>query len=180
MVHAVAWPLSNGQAVVSTADVHEVQRHRRAHEVGDLEAHQVAIECKCSVDLGHYQHGMSHALCPGTEASYMPCRAEWFIGDLTTVKRLHTVTSRVAEGNHFSSATLVRHGRGFPLHRDSGLFQTRHQCIECRRVGNLPAEKTLAIGKAAIDNQALFSVVHAERAHVAAAINRLKPQLADS
>src|SRR5262245_46830883 len=25
---------------------------------------------------------MSHALCPSTETSYMPCRAEWFIGDL--------------------------------------------------------------------------------------------------
>src|SRR5689334_5962113 len=123
---------------------------------------------------------MSHALRPSTKASYVPCRTEWFIGDLTTVERLHTVTGRVAEGNHFSSATLVRHGRGFPLHRDSGLFQTRHQCIECRRVGNLLAEKTLAIGKAAIGNQALLSVVHAEGAHVAAAINRLKRQLTDS
>src|SRR5262252_6847013 len=95
MVHAVAWPLSNGQAVVSAVDVHEVQRHGRAHEVGYPEAQQVPIECKGRVDFRHYQHGMSHALRPGTEASYMPCRPR-FIGDLTTVKRLHTITRRTA------------------------------------------------------------------------------------
>src|SRR5215470_11809295 len=180
MVHAAAWPLSNGQAVVSAVDVHKIQRHRGAHEVGYPEAQQVPIECKGRVDFRHYQHGMSHALRPGTEASYMPCRPERFIGDLTTVKRLHTITSRIAEGNHFSGATLVRHGGGFPPHRDAGLFQPRRQCIERRRVRDLPAEKTLAVRQPTIDNQALLSVVHAERTHVAAAINRLKPKLAYS
>src|SRR5262245_4844309 len=88
---------------------------------------------------------MSHALCPSTETSYMPCRAEWFIGDLPTVERLHTVASRIAEGNHLSGATLVRHGGDFPPHRDAGIFQPRRQRIERRRVRNLPAEKTLSI-----------------------------------
>src|SRR5262249_43112896 len=87
MVHAVARPLGNGEAVVSAVNVHEIQRHRRAHEVGYLEAQQVSIKFKGRVDFRHYQHGMSHALRPGTEASYMPCRAERLIGDLTTVKR---------------------------------------------------------------------------------------------
>src|SRR5215469_8555858 len=158
MVHAAAWPLSNGQAVVSAVDVHEVQRHRRAHEVGYLKAQQVPIKCKGRVDLRHYQHGMSHALRPGTEASYMPCRAERFIGELTTVKRLHTVTGRVAEGNHLSGATLVRHGRSFPPHCNAGLFQPRRQCIERRRVRDLPTEKSLAVRQPTIDNQALLSV----------------------
>src|SRR5215469_494150 len=180
MVHAVAWPLSNGQAVVSAVDVHEVQRHGRAHEVGYPEAQQVPIECKGRVDFRHYQHGMSHALRPSTKARYMPCRAERFIGDLTTVERLYTITGRVAERNHLSSAALIRHGGGFPLHRDAGLFQPRRQCIERRRVRDLPAEKTLSIGQTAIDNQALLSVVHTERTHGAATINRLKPKLADS
>jgi cytochrome bd ubiquinol oxidase subunit I len=45
---------------------------------------------------------------------------------------------------------------------------------------DLPAEKTLPIRQPAIDNQALLSVVHAEGTHVATAINRLKPKLADS
>src|SRR6201987_4677159 len=80
MVHAVAWPLGNGQAVVSAVDVHEIQRHRRAHEVSYLEAQQVPIKFKGRVDLRHYQHGMPHALRPGAEASYMSCRAERFIG----------------------------------------------------------------------------------------------------
>src|SRR5215468_7491497 len=99
---------------------------------------------------------MSHALRPSTKARYVPCRTERFIGDLTTVKRLHTVTGRVAEGNHFSGATLVRHGGGFPPHRDAGLFQPRRQCIELLRVRDLPAEKTLAIRQPTIDNQALL------------------------
>src|SRR5215472_3068967 len=180
MVHAVAWPLGNGEAVVSAVDVHEIQRHRRAHVVGYPEAQQVPIKCKGRVDLRHYQHGMSHALRPGAEASYMPRRAERFIGDLTTVKRLHTVTGGVAEGNDFSSATLVRHGGGFPPHRDAGLFQPRRQRSERRRVRDLPAEKTLSIRQPTIDNQALLSVVHAESTHVAATINRLKPKLTDS
>src|SRR5215471_13557594 len=80
MVHAIAWPLSNGEAVMSAIDVHEIQRHRRAHEVGYPEAQQVPIERKGRVDFRHYQHGMSHALRPSTEASYMPRRAERFIG----------------------------------------------------------------------------------------------------
>src|SRR6516165_7463685 len=88
MVHAVAWPLSNGQAVVSAVDVHEVQRHGRAHEVGYPEAQQVPIECKGRVDFRHYQ-----------QASYMPCLPVFFIGAPTTEKRLHTITSRIAEGN---------------------------------------------------------------------------------
>src|SRR5215470_1288006 len=91
MVHAVAWPLGNGEAVVSAVDVHEIQRHRRAHEVGYLEAQQVPIEFKGRVDFRHYQHGMSHALRAGTETPNKPCRPERFIGDLTTVKRLHTI-----------------------------------------------------------------------------------------
>jgi hypothetical protein len=82
----------------------------------------------------------------------MPCRAKQFVGDLSTVKRLHAVTGRVAEGNHFSGATLVRHGGGFPPHRDAGLFQPRRQGIERRRVRGLPAEKTLSVGPPAIDN----------------------------
>src|SRR5215469_1326314 len=122
MVHAVVWPLGNGEAVVSAVDVHEIQGHRRTHEVGDPEAQQIPVECKGRVDIGHYQHGMSHALRPSTKARYVPCRTERFIGDLTTVKRLHTVTGRVAEGNHFGGATLVRHSLGFPPHCDAGLF----------------------------------------------------------
>src|SRR5262249_12265140 len=180
MVHAVAWPLRNGQAVVSAVDVHEIQRHRRAHEVGYLEAQQVPIKCTGRVDFRYYQNGMSHALRSGAEAAYMPSRAERFIGDLTTVKRLHTVTGRVAEGNHFSGATLVRHGGRLPPPRDASLFQPRRECIERRRVRDLPAEKTLSVGQSTIDNQALLSVVHAERTHVAAAINRLKTKLAHS
>jgi hypothetical protein len=123
---------------------------------------------------------MSHALHPGTEAAYMPRRAEWFIGDLTTMERLHTVTTGVAEGNHLSGATLVRHGGDFPSHCDAGVFQPGRQCIERRRVRNLPTEKTLSISQPTVDYQALLSVVHTERTHVAAAINRLKPKLADS
>ena len=180
MVHAIAWPLSNGQAVMSAIDVHEIQRHRRTHEVGYLEPQHVPIECKGRVDFRHYQHRMSHALRPGTKASYMPCRAERFIGDLTTVKSLNTAAGRIAKGNYFSGTTLVRHGRGFPPHRDAGPFQARRQCIERRRVRDFPAKKTVPIRKPAIDNQALLSVVHAERTHLAAAINRLKPKLADS
>ena len=130
--------------------------------------------------FGHHQHGMSHALRPSTETPYMPCRAEWFIGDLTTVERLHTVTSRIAEGNHLSGATLVCHSGDFPPHRDAGLFQPRRQRIERRRVRNLPAEKTLSIRQPTVDDQALLSVIHAEGTHGAAAINRLKPKLADS
>jgi hypothetical protein len=83
------------------------------------------IERKRPVDFWHHQHGMSYALRPGTEASYVPRRAKWFIGDLTTVEHLHTVTRRVAEGNNLSGATLVRHSGDFPPHRDAGLFQPR-------------------------------------------------------
>jgi hypothetical protein len=116
-----------------------------AHEVCDPEAQQVAIEYKGLGDLGHYQHGMSHALRPRTEAPYMPCRAEWFIGDLTTVERFHTVPGRVAERNHFSGATLVGHGGGFAPYRNAGVFQPCRQCIERLSVRDLPAEKTLSI-----------------------------------
>src|SRR5262249_34962966 len=107
-------------------------------------------------------------------------RAEWFIGNLTTVERLHTVAGRIVERNHLSGATLVRHGGDFPPHRDAGIFQPRRQRIERRRVRNLPSKKTLSIGQPTVDNQALLPVVHAEGTHGTAAINRLKPKSADS
>ena len=123
---------------------------------------------------------MSHALRPSTETPYMPCRAEWFIGDLTTVERLHTVAGRIAEGNHLSGATLVGNRRGFPPHRHAALFQTRRQRIEGRSVRDLPAEKTLSIRQAAVSDEALLAVIHAEGTDGAAAINRLEPKLAGS
>jgi hypothetical protein len=123
---------------------------------------------------------MSHALRSGTEASYMPCRAERFIGDLTTVKCLHTVTGRVAEGNHFSGATLVRHGGWFPAAPRRRPFPAAPPVHRAPSRPRPPSRKNAPIGQAAIDNQALLSVVHAERTHVAAAINRLKPKLAGS
>jgi hypothetical protein len=122
---------------------------------------------------------MSHALCPSTETPYIPPRAEWFIGDLTTVERLHTVSSRIAERNHLSRATLVGYSGDFPPHRDAGLFQPRRQRIERRRVRSLPAEKTLSIWQPTVDDQALLPVIHAEGSHGAAAINSLKSKLAD-
>src|SRR5262249_61595300 len=91
MVHAAAWSLGNGEAMMAGVDAHEIQRHRRPHEVSDPEAQQVPIECKGRVDFWHYQHGMSHALRPITKTPYMSCRTGWFIGDLTNMETLHTV-----------------------------------------------------------------------------------------
>src|SRR5262245_6132388 len=123
---------------------------------------------------------MSQALRPGTETPDMPCRAKWLIGDLTTMERLNTVARGIAEGNHLSGATLVRHGGAFPPHRNAALFQPRGQRIEGRSVRDLPAEKTLPIRQPAVDDEALFAVIHAEGTHGAAAINRLQPKLATS
>src|SRR5215472_8451919 len=83
MVHAPAWPLGNGEAMMAGVAVHAIHRHRRPHEVSDPEAQQVPEEWEGPVYFGHDQHGMSHALRPSTESHYMPCRPEWFIGDLT-------------------------------------------------------------------------------------------------
>src|SRR5215475_10322571 len=102
MVHAVACPLGDGEAMMTSVDVHEIQRHRRPHEVSDPEAKEVPIECKGCVDFGHDQHSVSQALRPSAKTPYMPCWAERFIGDLTTVERFHTVAGRIMEGNHLS------------------------------------------------------------------------------
>jgi len=40
--------------------------------------------------------------------------------------------------------------------------------------------KKLSICQAAVDDQALFPIIHSEGAHSAAAINSLKPELTDS
>src|SRR3974390_820605 len=95
MMHAAVAPLGNGEAVMAAVDVHEIERHRWAHEVSDPESQQVPIEGQGRVDVWHDQHGMSQALRAGAEPPCMPCRAEWFIGDLTTVESLHTVTGRI-------------------------------------------------------------------------------------
>src|SRR5262249_46717658 len=46
--------------------------------------------------------------------------------------------------------------------------------------GDLPAEKTLPIRQAAIGDEALLAVIHAEGTHGAATINRLQPKLPSS
>jgi hypothetical protein len=177
MVHAVARPLGNGEAVMASVDVHEIQRDRRPHEVSDLETQQVPIECKSRVNVGHDEHSMPNALRASTETAYVPPWAEWFIGDLTTVESLHTVAGWIAEGNHCSGATLVRHSGSFPPYRNAGIFQPPRQPIERARVRNLPAEKPLSIHQPTVKDQALFPVVHAEGTYSAAAINCLKPKL---
>jgi hypothetical protein len=57
MVHTTAWPLGKGKTVMAGIDMHEINRHRRTHEVSDLEAQEIPIECKGHVDLRHEQHG---------------------------------------------------------------------------------------------------------------------------
>src|SRR6516165_5664217 len=91
MVHAAARSLRNSEAMMAGVDVHEIERHRRTHEVSDPKAQQVPIEFEGRIDVGHHQHRMPHALRPGTETPDMPCGAEWFIGDLGTVERLNAV-----------------------------------------------------------------------------------------
>jgi hypothetical protein len=71
VVHPGARSARDGQAVVPAIDVHEIQRHRRPHEVGDLESQQVAIEGQRPVDVGHHQHRMAQAMRPGPEAPDM-------------------------------------------------------------------------------------------------------------
>src|SRR5580704_10664559 len=109
--------------MMASVDVHEIQRDRRPHEVSDLEAQQVPIECKSCINVGHHQHSVSNALRTSTETADMPPWPEWFIGDLTTVESLHAAARWIAEGNHLSGATLVCHGGSFPPYRNSGIFQ---------------------------------------------------------
>src|SRR5262245_41581267 len=82
MMHAATRTMGDGEAMMAGVDVHEIQRHRRPHEVGDPEAEQVLIERKGRIDFGHHKDGMSHALRPSTKTAYMPRRAEWLIGGL--------------------------------------------------------------------------------------------------
>src|SRR6516225_9546385 len=100
MVHTAARSLSNSEAMMAGVDVHEIERHWRAHEVSDPKAQQVPIKFKGRIDVGHHQHCMSHALRAGTETRDMPCRSEWFIGDLSTVECLNAVARGVTEGDH--------------------------------------------------------------------------------
>src|SRR5262249_60803773 len=72
MVHAVAWPLSNGQAMVSAVDVHEIQRHRRAPEVGYPEAPQGPVEMKGCVDLRALHTRKFPAPPPGAATAPIP------------------------------------------------------------------------------------------------------------
>jgi len=71
---------------------------------------KVSIERKGCVNFWHHQHGVSYTLRPSTEACNMARRGEGLIGDLTTVKRLHT-TGRAAERYGLSDAGLERRDR---------------------------------------------------------------------
>ena len=99
MVHPGARPLSESETVMAWVHVHEVDRDRRPNEVADLEAQKVLIECQGSVDVGHHEHGMSHALCPGAKTSGRSLAAERFAGDFGAVECLHTVARGIAERN---------------------------------------------------------------------------------
>jgi hypothetical protein len=94
------------------------------------------------------------------------------------VEGFHAVAGRIAERNHLGSATLVRHGSRFTPDRDASRLQPCSQCVESRRVGDLLTEKLLSVGKAAVEDEALLAIVHAEGPHGAATINRLEAKLA--
>ena len=154
-------------------DVHEIQRHRRAHEVSDPKAQQVPIECKGRVDVGHHQHRMSHALRPSTET-----RRYAVPGGMVHRRSDHRGTpphgcpagSRkeiTSAAQRWSATAAVSRRTATPAFSSRAASASR-----AARVRDLPAEKTLSIRQPAVDDQALLAVIHAEGTHGAAAINR--------
>ena len=156
--------------------VQEIRSERRADEVADAEAQQVAVERQRRLNIGDHEHGMAHAERAGAEAGDRAAGTEWFIGYLGAVECLETIAGRVGERDQGADETLVRESRGFARHRHTCAFQACGQRVECRGVGDLPAEIALSLGQGAVHHQALLAVVHAERAHAGATVHRLHAQ----
>ncbi len=93
------------------------------------------------------------------------------------MERLEPVAGRIAERDQPTDAALVGQTGGRVPHGNAGGFQPRGESIQCGGIRDLPAEEALALGQAAIDDQALLTVIHAESPHGSAAVNRLQAEL---
>ena len=94
--------------------------------------------------------------------------------DLSAVKCFETIACRIAKRNQAANAPGVCERLRFGCNVDLGLFEPDRERLQRRRVGDLPAEEARTFGHRAVDDDALLTVIHAERQQRRAALHRLQ------
>ena len=178
VMHAVASRLQQGERVVARIDMEEVGLERAQHVVAELETEQVLIERHHRLDTLDGEHRMSHAERSGDEAGYGPAGLEGRRRRGRAVKRLEPVAGGILEAHKIRYATLVDQPPCRAAHRDATLLKPGRQRVECRGVGDFPAEKRGSAIVSRLHDQPLPLVVHPERDRGTGAIRDLQSQQA--
>ena len=114
---------------------------------------------------GNVRRVWPHTLWAGAETGDVAAGLERGLGYVGAVEGFQAVTGRIGEGDQPGHAALVGQRCGFAFHSNAGAVETGGEQIKRRGVGDFPAEDLGAGFDGAVDEQALFAVVHAERAH---------------
>ncbi len=145
VMHAVAAGLDQREAVMPRVDVEEIGAKRLLHVVAEPEAEQIDVERHHRIDILDRQHGVAEAESTGAEAGNRAAGAERRLVDLRAVKCLEAIAGGIPERNQAANAPGVRERLRLGDNLDLRSFQPGRQRVQCRRVGNLPAEEARAL-----------------------------------
>ena len=155
--------------------VEEVGVERPHHVIGEPESEHVAIEWHRVVDAFDVQHGVTHAERPGAETRDRSARLKRLARGLGAVEDFEPIAQRIREHDEVLDAALVGKRARAARHLDAGLLQSCIKSIERGGVGHLPAEESDALAAVLAHNDALLSIVHAQREVFAGPLEELHP-----
>ena len=162
--------------MVAAVDVKEIKPVWLQPEVRHVEAEEIAIERQQRLDVLHVEDGMAHAECASAEPEIGRPGLKGCRRKLRPVEGFEWIARGIAERDQLGHMPLIGQRARSARDLDAGVVEPAGKTIELGAGCNLPARHAQAGIAAAVDDQPLLAVVHAEGTHAAAAIDLLHPE----
>ncbi len=162
------------KAVMAAVDVEEIETVRLQSEIRDVKTEHVPIERQQRLDGLHVHDDVAHAESTGAETRDRPARLERLSRKLGLAEGLQPVAGGIGERNQFGHMPLVGERARSARHLQRRDPPAGRRADQARR-STEPSHPTTAspASAAAVDDQALLAIVHAEGARLAAAVDLL-------
>lgn len=154
---------SDGERVVAADQVEEAHFAPVDRDtVGELEAHDVAVERIALPQVGDDQHDMAQTLLTGVESADDPSRLEGRGQARLAEDRLMPNPERIVESEQSSNPSLGAQCVIAELGFDAGRLQCRGQLVEVLSTVGCPAEVAEVVDLIRMNRQAPRSIIYAE------------------
>src|SRR5579883_961957 len=171
--------LDEGKTVMARIDMEEARHKRMRVIVGQSKTERIAVKCHETIyglrriDI---EHDMAKAERAGAKARNRAAGLERIARYLGAVKNLEPVGHRIVEHDQILDMALVGQRPRSALDPDVVVLKMRGEGVECRGVGDFPAEKADALPAIGVDDQPLLAVVHAKSQRRARLVDALQPE----